>query len=196
MDRRATLALLDPDEATARAILHDALATRIARWQSERAGIDECEEPGCRGASDGCLLLHPDRRRRATGDVAPAPAGVAWQPSGISRAHDERSDRRARLRGAGWCPSDLVVPACARLGADPAAMLAGRRHPAECQARALIAFVACDGVGLPGATVAELLGVGGPAITAARRRGANVLTSHGWTVDEVLSWTDAKQLPT
>ena len=34
-----------------------------------------------------------------------------------------------------------------RLGADADAVIAGRRRAAECAARAVIAFVACDGVG-------------------------------------------------
>lgn len=153
VDPGKTLALLHPDEATARGLLSDALAARVARWQSERAGIDVCEEPGCRGASDGCLLVHPDRGRGPPRDSLPPPC-VPWRPQGISRAHDERAERRARLRGAGWRPSDLVAPVCDRLGAHSAAVVGGRRHPAACAARAVIAFVACDGVGLPGVAVA------------------------------------------
>ena len=184
VDPRTTLALLHPVEATAKDILRDAMASRVARWQAERAGIDPCEEPGCRGERDGCLLLHAKRRHREPADAPLAPSHIAWRPpEAISRAHDERMDRQARLRLAGWRPSDLVGPVCAHIGADPAAVLAGRRRPAECAARALIAYVACDGVGTPAVTVAELLGVSGATISLARVRGRALLASRGWSFE-------------
>ena len=188
VDVGRTLALLHADQATARSILRDAMASRVARWQSERAGIDVCEEPGCRGEGDGCRLVHPDRRRRASCEEIPAPSPVAWRPRGVDPVHDERSDRSARLRSAGWRPQELLAPVSVRLGADPAAVLAGGRSSAECAARAVIAHVACDGVGIPAATIAELLRVSGPAICVARRRGRIVLEAHGWTVDDALAW--------
>ena len=189
VDPRKTLALLHPDEATARALLRDAMASRVARWQADRAGIDPCEEPGCRGARDGCLLVHTQRRRRERADASLAPAHIAWRPPGaISSMHDERMDRQARLRLAGWRPVDLVGPVCAHLGADEAAMLAGRRTRAESAARSLIAHVACDGVGTSAVAVAELLGVSGAAISLARARGRVLSAARGWSFDEVLSW--------
>ena len=38
----------------------------------------------------------------------------------VSRVHDERAERRARLKSAGWRPANLVEAVCARLDADPA----------------------------------------------------------------------------
>ncbi len=37
-------------------------------------------------------------------------------------------------------------------------------------------------------TVAELLGVSPQAISLAHSRGRDLLTSHGWSIDDVLSW--------
>jgi hypothetical protein len=184
-----TLALLHPDETTARARLRDAMAVRVARWQAERAGIDSCEEPGCRGARDGCLLVHAVRRGRDPPGAMPAPSNVACRrPGTISRVHDERLDRRARLLLTGWRPSDLIGPVCQRVGADPSVLLAGSHRPAESAARALIAHAACDGAGTPTVDVAELLRVSGTAIQKARARGRDILTSRGWSLDGVLSW--------
>jgi hypothetical protein len=59
---------------------------------------------------------------------------------------------------------------------------------AEHAMRAVIAFVACDGAGTAGVTVAELVGVSSPAVTVARRGDRELVASHGWSVDEVLSW--------
>jgi hypothetical protein len=77
---------------------------------------------------------------------------------------------------------------CTRLGAVPAGVLSARRRPAECAARAGLAFVACDGAGLTGAELAESLGVSRMAVSAARGLGRALLTERGWTTDEVLSW--------
>jgi len=120
--------------------------------------------------------------------VTPPP--VVSSVAGIATVHDQRFDRRMRLRLRlrGWRPADLVGPACLRLGATPAALLDGSHRPQECAARAAIAHVACDGAGVPGTDLAELLRVSESAVTRARGRGARVLAEHGWSVDEVLSW--------
>ena len=71
VDPRRTLALLHPDETVARRVLREAMAARAVRWQSQRQGIDACEEPGCRGARDVCFLLHAPRRAAGSKDAAP-----------------------------------------------------------------------------------------------------------------------------
>ena len=52
----------------------------------------------------------------------------------------------------------------------------------------MIAYVACDGVGSCGSDVAELLGVSGAAVSAARRRGGAILASLNLSVDDALAW--------
>ena len=108
----------------------------------------------------------------------------------MSRVHDERADRCARVRLAGWAPADLVDPVCARHDSDAGAVRAGRRTAAETAARSLIAHVACDGAAVSAEVVAGLAGVTSAAVGAARRRGAALLASRGWTVDEVLAWCE------
>lgn len=188
VDATKTLGLVHPDPETARASLRVALADRVARWKSQRAGFDLCEEPGCRGEPDGCLLVHPRRVRTFRTDGGDAAPPVASSIAGIATIHDEQFDRQARLRLRGWRPADLVGPVCLRLGATPTALLDGSHRPPECAARAAIAHVACDGAGVLGAEIAELLRVSDSAVTRARVRGARVLSEHGWSVDEVLSW--------
>ena len=187
----ATLALLAPDPLVARERLRRAMEVRVADWRAQRAGIDVCDEPGCRGAPDGCELVHARLPRRARSGAAPpeavaAGSDAAWQPRGVSTVHDERLDRRARLRARGWTLADLVRAACARCGADTRVVLAGGRRPAACSARAVIAHVACDGVGLPAAEVAAHLGVSDAAVSVGRRRGELLLAAHGWRVDDLL----------
>jgi hypothetical protein len=87
----------------------------------------------------------------------------------VSPVLDAQLERRETLRARGWTPRELVVPVCARLGADPALVLSGGRARPEARARAVIAALACDGAGFPGAAAAAVLRVGGPALAAARR---------------------------
>ncbi len=187
VDAPKTLSLLCGDEVAARNALREAMSRRVARWRAAADGADPCEEPTCSGARDVCRLVHPALVR--TGAVAAAGVTGSVMASGISRVHDERSIRRARLHAAGWRPSALVVPVCARFGAEPDAVLNGVRRRPESLARAVVAYVACDGVGAAVGEVAALLGVSGPAATAARRRGRALVDAHGWSIDEVLSWT-------
>ena len=62
------------------------------------------------------------------------------------------------------------------------------QNPLECAARAVIAHVACDGVGLSGSDVAGLLGVSNASVSAARRRGRAALASLNLSVDDALAW--------
>lgn len=122
---------------------------------------------------------------------APAPHGAGPTPPlvGIAGQHDALADRRARLLAIGWDATSLVVPVCARLGADPAALLRGGRRLAECRARAVIVYVVCDGAALSVTAAARLLGVSDTAVGAARRRGRDLLAELGWTIEDVLSWS-------
>lgn len=192
------LALLAPEPLVARERLRRAMETRVAEWQAQRAGIDVCDEPGCRGTPDGCELVHTRLPRRAISGSAPAgtistPSESTWQPRGVSMVHDDRLDRRARLRAVGWTLDDLVLAACARFGADPGVVLAGGRRPPECSARAVIAHVACDGVGVPAAEVAGHLSVSDAAVSVGRRRGVTLLASLGWNVDDLLPGRSARR---
>ena len=185
----AALALVHPQPAIARAGLREAMAVRVAEWRALRPGIDRCDEPGCTGEREGCRLIHvarPRGREAATSDD-PVPTPPATE--GISTAHDDRRDRRARLQACGWTSADLVAPVCARFGANPDLVRSGGRAHDESHARAVLAYVVCDGVGYTVAEVATLLGVSGTAVTAARRRGRALLAANGWTVDHVLSWS-------
>ncbi len=182
-----TLALIHPDPTIARALLREAMVERVARWHAERAGIDVCDEPGCLGPADACLLVHVSRRCER--NPAPAPPPPPQTPlDGISLAHDQRRGRRTRLLVAGWSPIHLVASVAPRVAADPDAVLRGVRTHAESRARAIVAHVACDGAGLSVAEVAAVLGVSGSALPAARRRGRALLLARGWSIDDVLSW--------
>jgi REP element-mobilizing transposase RayT len=188
VDARETLALVHPDEAVARRTLREAMSWRVARWRSARDGVDVCEEPGCRGARDACGLVHPERVRLANGRFGAHPGPAAPAEAGISRVHDDRADRRSRLLAAGWRAADLVAAVCARLGADPAAVLRGERRRPESRARSVVACVACEGAGERVGEVARLLGVSGTAAAAARRRGRRILDGLGVDVEQALSW--------
>lgn len=188
VDPATTLRLVDPDPAAARAALRRAMDIRVAAWRSQLAGIDLCDEPGCTGQREGCLLVH-GRRRRATAPSLLLPAALEPASAGdASLLLDVGRDRLGRLLARGWGTADLVAAVCARLGAEARGVAAGRRTPPESQARAIVAHVAYDGLGLSAATVAALAGVGGTALPAARRRGRALLLSRGWTVEGVLAW--------
>jgi len=65
---------------------------------------------------------------------------------------------------------------------------AGGRRPAECAARAAIAFVACDEVGVAGERIAELVGVSAAAVSMACRRDREHPGLREWRIDDVLTW--------
>lgn len=180
-----TLAHIHPDLEVARGILREGMSGRAARWQAERNGVDLCEEPGCRGADDLCGGVHRHRVRRR---AAPSARAGSDALATVAREHDERVARAAALQARGWRPADLVVPVCARFGADPQALLGGGRKAPESAARALIACVACDAAGVPMRVLADVLGVSGAAVSLARERGAALLAARGWTAEDVLAW--------
>jgi REP element-mobilizing transposase RayT len=88
---------------------------------------------------------------------------------------ESRAARRAVLRAERWSPDRLVQPICARVGARPDAVRAGLRASEDVLARALIAFVACDFAGWPAQEVARMLSVSSSALSAARRRGREIV---------------------
>lgn len=193
VDPRHALALLHPDQAVARAALRAEMEASVARWRSSRVGIDVCDEPGCRGVRDQCLLVHPARQRGNQTGIGLAATHVPTRADVCVRSviHD-RADRRAQLALAGWSPDDLVSPVCTRMGVAPDAVLAGCRRRAECAARAVIACVACDGVGVPAVVVAQALGLSEAAVSQARARGGALLAAREWSFDDVLSWRSSR----
>lgn len=188
VDPRKTLSLIDPDEGVARALLRDALLARVAEWRAKEPGVDACDEPGCRGEQDGCRLVHVVPQPMPGSQIFACATQSLISTSTTAGVHDERLNRAARLRAAGWQPADLIAPIARRLGADPAGVLRGARIHSACRARAVLIHVACDGVGVPAVDIARLVGVGASAVSAARQRGSRLLAEHGWSMDDVVSW--------
>ena len=109
-------------------------------------------------------------------------------PSGVSSRSREAKSVRANARPNSTGSSAIYENWLAeRWGVRPS----GTSGNAESRAHAVIAFVACDGVGVTATAIAEILGVGDGAITTARRRGETLIASVGATVDIVLRWPAA-----
>jgi putative transposase len=184
VDAAATLRLVHPDPRVAVPTLREAMAARIAGWHGQRAGVDVCDDPVCRRAADGCLLVHHERRSSPGLEQAPESASVSRR--GISTEHDRRRERRLALIASGRGLRDVVAMTAAHLGADADAVERGVRTHVESGARAVAAYVACDALGCPVGEVAALLGVSGTALPRARRRGRAILEARGWTTDDVV----------
>jgi REP element-mobilizing transposase RayT len=94
------------------------------------------------------------------------------------------SDSRAlRLRRAGWTLDALIAWVCARLGADPFAVRAGRRTLSAARARAAIAALATRDLGLTIERVARATGITPGPLCRAIDRGSRVATEFGLDLD-------------
>jgi len=123
------------------------------------------------------------------------PAAFVSVDAALALFGDAPGEARAALRA--WMADGLVAGSTAReiaarcpelapllervtreFGVTEAAVRSGRRDPAVCDARAVLAHLACDGLGLCDAEVATHLGVGVTAIPRARARGRAWLEAH------------------
>jgi hypothetical protein len=93
---------------------------------------------------------------------------------------------RDRLRADGWTPRALVAAACELTGAAPESVRLGGRRAAVSRARAIAAYVACDGLAWPAGELAPMLGVLPSSLAAAGTRGRAMLAATGHRVADVL----------
>jgi REP element-mobilizing transposase RayT len=139
---------------------------------------------GQRSARDDPYLPAEAGRLRSPGPGAPArDAPPRWEPSG--RGEPTLPEIRAqRLARAGWTLDALVGWVCERLGADPAAVCAGRRTRREARARAVIGALATRELGLPLERVARATGVTSGPLCRAIERGVRVASEWEMRLDE------------
>jgi REP element-mobilizing transposase RayT len=90
---------------------------------------------------------------------------------GAVRALDSREVRRAAARRVGWTLDRVIADVCRRCGADPGHLAAGRRFPRVRRARVVVAYIACEFLGVTQSAVARRVGVTQPAIPPCMRRG-------------------------
>jgi len=129
----------------------------------------------------------PEAASRSRASPWEGPAGrasVRWEPSGIPEP-TVAEIRAQHLCSAGWTLEALIGWVCARLCADPTALRAGRRTRPVSRARAVIAALATQELGLPLATVARATGVTSGPLCRAIERGIRVVDEQEIRLDEV-----------
>lgn len=92
-------------------------------------------------------------------------------PSGRSRAE--------ALRLQGWDVDRLLRAVCETLGVSERDLRLGRRYPAVAQARAVVAHLGSEELGVPLAEIGRATGVGGSAISGALERGRRLAAEKG-----------------
>lgn len=117
-------------------------------------------------------------------EAVDARAAVVDEAAGVRGARALRRAAWDRRRG---CIERLLERVCAAVGADAGLVRDGRRTGTESKARALLAFVACDALGLAGSVVARLTGTTRQAISRARARGRRVAAALGLDVDGLVA---------
>jgi hypothetical protein len=171
-DPAATLALLHDDPAVARVELIDLLEARARVWAARTGDLAEVEPPETTTVDlprAACEELGvPRTLRTVSGPVMPKIASA-----------ESMHARLVALRAEGWFPGHLLIEVCAALGADPGAVLAGRRDVRTSAARAIVCHLACDVIRWKVKDVAAAVGTSTPAACQARRRGAAIVAELG-----------------
>ena len=137
------------------------------------------------GLRDGCradLVAQLERRTggpRLEGELDNRILGdAAFVGRVLRRTEDEDAVRAGRL-AAGWSVAVILERAAALVGADPDAVRAGRRTLAEVNARALVPWMAREGLGATLTEIARALGVQRSSVGRALSRGQAVAARCG-----------------
>lgn len=146
---------------------------RLRVWMSSDRESDTA--PG--GCGDRVCVSGPPIHRDATVVASPRLAASALD--------DLQADRRARqlaLRSR-WRIADVVDHVCGTLDVEPATVRSGSRIRRVCEARAAIAFLAHEQLGLPLTRLAGALGVSSAALGRALLRGEHAARRAGLDLD-------------
>lgn len=130
-----------------------------------RSGPDQPDPPEAIG-----------RRARTRPESRPLPPGTGSAPPDDA---PDNSRRAARLRAHGWSMDLLIRWVCQRLEVDLERVRGGGRARPECEARALIGFLATHELGYARRQSAFKTGVSEGAMSRAIRRGSEIAGTRG-----------------
>ena len=153
--------------------------------EEARRALASWMDAGQLGTRDDAYLPEPATGSGASGlEGTPRDVPPRWEPSGI-REPSVPEIRARRLSTAGWTLDALIGWVCARLGADPPSVRAGRRTLRESRARAVIGALATRDLGLPLDRVARATGVTSGPLCRAIERGARIAIEGELELDEL-----------
>ncbi|MCB9535195.1 MAG: hypothetical protein H6704_02945 [Myxococcales bacterium] len=167
VDVRAALRLFAPRRDDARHAVVDFLRTGVGDDRLDGLLKRTNGRPRADEATFDALVARLD-------DAGDAVAGSHEFVAEVLAEADAARARTFRLVHAGWDVSSLARWVCGEVGADPRDLPAGRRTREVSAARAAIAWLATDALGLPAADLTGPLGVSPSALSRALGRGRGV----------------------
>jgi putative transposase len=167
VDVRAALRLFAPRRDDARHAVVDFLRTGVGDDRLDSLLKRPNGRPRADEATFDALVARLD-------DAGDAVAGSHEFVAEVLAEADAARARTFRLVHAGWDVSSLARWVCGEVGADPRDLPAGRRTREVSAARAAIAWLATDALGLPAADLTGPLGVSPSALSRALGRGRTV----------------------
>lgn len=108
-------------------------------------------------------------------EVSPAGSIATFQSASALQKASERERRRETRVAAGWTAESIVTWICRLMSVNEYDLAAGARDRATSEARSIAAYLARYELGARGCDLADSLGVGPSAITAAVERGRDLV---------------------
>jgi hypothetical protein len=113
------------------------------------------------------------------------------EEAAASAAWEAPRYRAARLRASGWTPERVLSSVCATFGVAPSEVRARSKRVEVSRARALFVFLSNDGLLVPFAAAARMLGVNESSARRAARVGAEVALERQVTLESLPRVADA-----
>lgn len=169
LDPFDTLALFGEDAGDARAALCEFMAARLRMWEDDPEWDWDAEPQKPAGGGRSIDVAARMRARSEALDL-------------MRREREARTFRRHRLRADGWTIDGVVAGVCAQFGVEARAVLTASKVRPVAAARAVIAHLAHDDLGLAAAAIARSLGVDESAVRRAVSRGRTIARERGMTL--------------
>jgi putative transposase len=157
-DVESVLSMLGSDERSARCALLEFVGSELGSTMQPLPGSTHLDFPR-RAQAEACVF-----------GVRALNARTSYISETI-RALDTRDARRATLQLAGWDIDRVLDDVCRRIDAEREAVVRGSKTRIARAARDVVAFVACEYLGMKQTAAARRLGVGQTSISRALERG-------------------------
>ena len=169
LDPFDTLALFGDDVGEARAALRELMAARLRTWEDD---------------PDWTWDAEPEEPRK-TGQMIQAAARMRERSDALEAVRREREAgrlRQSRLRAEGWTIDAILAGVCVRFGVDVRDVLTASKVRPIAAARAVVAHLARDELGISCAAISRYLGLDESSVRDAVVRGREIARAIGVAV--------------